>query len=242
VPSHLHTEPLIHAPLLILPADSRSDTRPTAELFRGLSQEHVASILAAATLRRLVKGHIVTRSGEPATHLFQIKTGLVNFYRVTREGREVLLSRLSEGEAFGLGTLLDKPVNYLGNAETITETELYVWEHSWVLRFAKKEPTLALNALRIALEYIRLSSERHLALVSEDAEDRLTSTLMQLGIRTGHQHPRGLEVQITNEHLASLADVGYFTASRLLSKWQHKGALEKSRGKIIIHCPEKMLT
>jgi len=193
-------------------------------------------------LRRFGKGKTVTRSLEPATHLFLIKTGLVNFYRVTPEGQEVLLIRLSEGDAFGIGTVLNKPMGYLGTAETLEDSELYTWEHSCILRFAKENPTLAINVLRIALEYIKLSSDGHLALVSNNVEDRLTSTLMQLGIQTGHQHPRGLEVQITNEHLASLADVGYFTASRFLSKWQHKGALEKSRGKIIIHWPEKMLT
>jgi hypothetical protein len=32
-----------------------------------------------------------------------------------------------------------------------------------------------------------------------------------------------------------------FTASRLLKDWELKGAVEKSRGKVLIRCPEKLL-
>ena len=53
--------------------------------------------------------------------------------------------------------------------------------------------------------------------------------------------PRGLEFEITNERLSSLADVGYYTTSRLLNKWKRVGAITKDRGKIIVLRPEKML-
>jgi CRP-like cAMP-binding protein len=50
-----------------------------------------------------------------------------------------------------------------------------------------------------------------------------------------------VELDITNEQLSSLADVGVFTASRLLSEWERRGAIVKQRGKIRIHEPEKLL-
>ena len=49
-----------------------------------------------------------------------------------------------------------------------------------------------------------------------------------------------MEVEITNEQLGSLADVGLFTASRFLSTWERRGAIVKSRGKILIQAPEKL--
>ena len=196
--------------------------------------------MRAAVLRRFEKGRIIIRCDEPVMHLFLIETGSVNFSRTTPEGREVLLRRLSRGEAFGLATLLEKPIGSIGTAETAQETELHTWEHEWMLRCVVEHPKLVSNALRIALEYIRLYSVRHLALVSDSAEHRVSRTLMGLGVRIGKRHPRGIEVPITNQDLASLADVGSFTTSRLLSHWQRKGALEKCRGKVIIHCPEKI--
>jgi CRP-like cAMP-binding protein len=80
-----------------------------------------------------------------------------------------------------------------------------------------------------------------MALVSDTAEERLAYTLTQLGSRAGHMLSTGLEVEIKNEDLASLADISLFTASRLLQNWERKGALEKHRGRVLILCPEKLL-
>jgi CRP/FNR family transcriptional regulator, nitrogen oxide reductase regulator len=210
-------------------------------LFASFQKDEIADILAAAGKRTFEPRHILTRTGEPATRLFVVKKGAVNFCRDTRDGQEVLLLRLSPGGVFGIGTVLPEPISYIGTAETLTECELYVWEHAWVHRFACTHPLFSLNALRIALEYIALYSERHLALVSDSAQHRLAHALTCLGSRVGRPHPSGVEVEIKNEHLASLADIGLFTASRYLKEWERKGAVEKSRGKVLIRCPEKLI-
>jgi CRP-like cAMP-binding protein len=80
-----------------------------------------------------------------------------------------------------------------------------------------------------------------MALVTDTAEHRLAYTLTQLGTRTGHLLSDGLEVNVKNEDLASLADISLFTASRLLKNWERQGALEKNRGRVLIRCPEKLL-
>jgi CRP-like cAMP-binding protein len=53
--------------------------------------------------------------------------------------------------------------------------------------------------------------------------------------------PGGIEVDIKNEDLASLADVNCFTVSRILGAWERQNVVSKSRGKVLIRCPEKML-
>ena len=210
-------------------------------LFTGLDQGDIAEIMAAAVIRRLAARQTIFRDEDPGTHLFLLKAGSVDLYRVTQEGQQVLIMRFSPGDTVGFVSLLSKPMGYIGTAEAVGETEVYVWEHPRVRHFAQKHPRLAENALRIGLEYIRLYSDRHLALVSDNAEDRLRRTLSQLELRAGHRHGRGLEVDITNERLASLADIGYYTASRLLNKWKRKGAVVKSRGKVVVVRPERML-
>ncbi len=52
----------------------------------------------------------------------------------------------------------------------------------------------------------------------------------------------GSSIEIRNEDLANLADIGFFTVSRLLKKWERLGAVAKSRGRVLIRCPEKLLT
>jgi CRP-like cAMP-binding protein len=116
-----------------------------------------------------------------------------------------------------------------------------MWEHLVVRQLAKAYPRLAENALRTVLRYVALFAERHIALVSKPAQERLAFALTSLGSQTGHMVPSGVEIDVKNVELASLADVSSFTASRLLQEWERKGAVEKSRGKVLIRSPEKLL-
>jgi CRP-like cAMP-binding protein len=123
----------------------------------------------------------------------------------------------------------------------LDDCEAYVWDHASILRLGLRYPRLAANCLRISLYYVAQFAERHISLASCSVEERLARTLIDLGNRSGQATPRGVEVYVKNEQLASLADVNYFTTSRLLKKWERIGAVKKSRGKVIIECPEKLL-
>jgi CRP/FNR family transcriptional regulator, nitrogen oxide reductase regulator len=217
------------------------DISLSAELFSGLSPHEISSILHSGTKVRLPGGRIIFHTGEAATQLFMIEAGAVNFYRITEEGHEILLRRLAPGEVFGLGTLLPHTIHYLGTAKTVEDSTMYIWKHAQVRRIVAEYPRIAENALKITLEYIRLYSERHMAILSRPAEDRLAHTLARLGLRIGVPKPDGVELSINNDDLASLSDLGRFTASRLLKKFERRGALRKTRGKVLIHCPEKLI-
>jgi CRP-like cAMP-binding protein len=91
------------------------------------------------------------------------------------------------------------------------------------------------------LRYLALYAKRHIGLVSNTAQERLAYALSSVGTRTGHVVPKGVEVDIKNEDLASLADISSFAASRILQGWDRKGVVEKRRGKVIIRSPEKLL-
>lgn len=220
---------------------TRSDNATVVRLFSGLGDDEIARILAGAVVRKFAQGQTIVQAGEPALHLYLLKSGAVNCFRVTLGGRQVLLTRLSSGEAFGLGALLDKPAGDISTAVALRQTEVHVWPHWVVRRFMEKQPKLAENALRIGLEYLKLCSDRHLALAFSSAEARLTRTLAVVGARTGRPTARGLEVQITNEDLASLADIGSYTASRILQKLHRSGALEKRRGRVFIRTWQRIL-
>jgi CRP-like cAMP-binding protein len=102
-------------------------------------------------------------------------------------------------------------------------------------------PRLAENALHASLHYIALYAKRHIRLVSNKAQERVAYALTNLGSRAGHVLPGGVEVDIKNEDLASLADVNFFTVSHILGAWEQQNVVSKSRGKVLIRYPEKML-
>jgi CRP-like cAMP-binding protein len=145
------------------------------------------------------------------------------------------------GNIFGVGAFLSQPAGYVGTSKAAHSSEVLMWEHLVIRQLAKAYPRLAENALRTVLRYVALFAERHIALVSKPAQERLAFALTSLGSQTGHMVPSGVEIDVKNVELASLADVSAFTASRLLQEWERKGAVEKSRGKVLIRSPEKLL-
>jgi CRP-like cAMP-binding protein len=223
---------------------TRSKTHPaTVDWFtEGLGKPEIDAILSNATIRGFQAKEVIFRSGELAKRLYLLQKGSVKFYRVSHHGNEVVLGWLMPGELFGLGTLPAHPWNYLGTAEALDDCEAYVWEHASILRLALHYPRLAANSLRISLHYVAQFADRHISLASCSMEERLARTLTELGDRSGQATLGGVEVHVKNEQLASLADVNYFTTSKLLKKWQRMGAVKKSRGKVLIQRPEKLLT
>jgi len=211
------------------------------QLFSGLDANQVRAIKDAATKREFEASRIIVIANEPADRLFLIETGCVDYYVTSDDGRDILLRRLTAGDVFGQASLLSRPIGYLGTAKAVQHVRVLKWRDRVIQQLVKIYPQIIENALRTALRYLALYSKRHIGLVSNDAQERLACALSSLGSRTGHAVPTGVEVDIKNEDLASLADISSFAASRILQGWDRKGVVEKSRGKVIIRSPEKLL-
>jgi len=179
-------------------------------------------------------------AGKPARHLFMIKSGRVRYYKTTRSGDEITLHVLAVGDVFGLGTLLTHPTFYLASAEALADCDILVWERSRIRTLATAHPQLAENALRIVMHYLQGYMERHASLLRNKPDQRLAVTLLDLGHRTGHVLPHGIEIDTTNEHLGGLADISPFTTSKILSGWSRKGVISKTRKKVLIRVPEAL--
>jgi CRP/FNR family transcriptional regulator, nitrogen oxide reductase regulator len=217
-------------------------TKPlSVGLFKGLGDHEIPVIRAAAAKRTFDASQIIIRAEEPAVRLFVIEVGSVDYYIVTNDGREILLRRLMPGNAFGFATFLSEPTGYLGTAKAAHKTETLMWEHRVARQLAVTYPRLVENALHASLRYVAMYAKRHMRFVSNTAQERVAYALTNLGSRSGHMHPGGIEVDIKNEDLASLADVNFFTVSRILGAWERQDVVSKSRGKVLIRRPEKML-
>jgi CRP/FNR family transcriptional regulator, nitrogen oxide reductase regulator len=214
----------------------------SVQLFSHLQPNEITAIEGAATRRHFEASQIIVRANEVAKNFFLVTTGCVDYHVTNEGGRDVLLRRLAAGDIFGVAAFLSKPVGYLGTATAVQHVQVLEWRDEVIRKLAKAYPQLAENALRTVLRYLALYVKRHLELVSNTAQERLAYALSSLGSRTGHPVARGVEVDIKNEDLASLADVNFFTVSRVLTNWDREGVVEKRRGRIIIRSPERLLS
>lgn len=215
--------------------------RLAGQLLTGFDDATLEVILAAGRERTYTPSQVLFRTGEPAERLFMLLRGSVRFSRVSDNGREVVMGVLSSGDVCGLGSLITSPMTYYGTAVAIDSSDVLVWNQAAVLRLATVYPLLSQNALQVALNYIAHFIDRQLQLVSGTAEQRLAGALIKLGTKSGTPTPKGVELTLTNELLASLADVSPFTTSRAMQNWTRAGAITKTRGRVRITAPEKLL-
>ena len=220
---------------------SASSVSEPCAFLAGLERSAINAILGAAEFRWVPAKQAVTNGGDPATHLFLLRAGRARYCHLTKKGDLILLAPLVPGDVIGLMALLKNPCAYIATAEAASDCELLVWDRARVRQFVSLYPLLGENGLRIAFGYLQNYIERHVALVTETAMERLAKALLKLGQQSGTFHPDGVEIHTTNDELSALADISRFTASRALSEWVRSGTISKGRGRILLHAPEALL-
>ena len=152
----------------------------SVQLFTGLQESEIKAIKDAATRREFEASRILVTANEPANRLFLIETGCVDYHVTSEAGRDILLRRLAAGDVFGVGSLLSKPIGYIGTAKAVQDIRVLEWKDRVIRLLAKTYPQLLENALRTALRYLALYAKRHIGLVSNTAQERLACALGSL--------------------------------------------------------------
>ena len=210
-------------------------------LLNGIAPQDAIAILAAAEPRRYRSNSVVVKQGERAERLFLLISGRTRFFFETEDGKKIALLWLTPGEIFGGTALLSTPETYLVSTETLQVSSLLSWDRATARQLSVHHPKLVENLLRTASDYLAWYVATHEALVSHSARERLARVLICLSESIGQKVPGGFEFEATNEDLANAANVTPFTASRQLRSWHRKGQVVKTRGKVLLRWPERLL-
>ncbi len=212
-----------------------------SKFFAGLSDAAVRQLLDTARLRHFAPNKNVIVQGEHPDRVFLLKIGRTRSYILAEDGSETVLLWATPGEVLGLVSLLPSPPNYMVNTTTVTACDCLVWDHDTIRKLATEHPPIMENGFRLALYHLATYMKRHTNFLTKSAASRLANQLIQLATSAGEVGSSGINVEITNAQLSSLSDVGYFTTSRILSKWEHDGMLSKKRGRITLLAPESLM-
>jgi CRP/FNR family transcriptional regulator, nitrogen oxide reductase regulator len=220
----------------------RMSSHPTtSRLWDGLSLQDVTSILKAAVHKQVPANTVIVNQNDQADHFFLLATGSARHFYITEDGQKVLLRWLLPGDVTGGRALLRQRASYLVSTEVLRASSLAIWSRNAIQELMSRYPPLTENVLSLASDYLAWFLASHLALVSHNARERLAEVLISLAEGVGHKTAEGIELSITNEELANASNVTLFTVCRILSGWRRDGALLKSRGKLVLRFPHKIL-
>ena len=216
------------------------DAPASTELLRGLKQQEIDLILAAARLRRFSAKSVMTHQGEPANQLLLLSKGRARYFFETANGKRLNLIWITPGHTFGGTALASKRSTYLVSTEAVRDSTAIVWDSSTVRTLAQRFPQLCENIFLTALDYLSWYIAAHAALTSQTARERLANVVLGYAPSIGQEVAGGIELDVTNEELAHAANITPYTTSRLVSEWQRSGAIRKYRGKILLCSPKRL--
>jgi CRP/FNR family transcriptional regulator, nitrogen oxide reductase regulator len=206
-----------------------------------LESADLHTILGLCRQRHFMANSIITNQGHPASHIYLVLSGGARSFFVTQGGQRLHVHWYPPGEIFGGMALVPRESEYIVTTEAVKDSHTLSWDRATIRSLVHRYPKLLDNAMIIASEYMNMAIATQVALTCHSARERVAETLVNLASGVGHRVSGGIELTVRNEELAAAANVTPYTVSRLMSEWQRSGMISKSRGKVVMPCPERLL-
>lgn len=211
-------------------------------IFSGLFNDDIDVVLEVAVPGAARKKHIVYQSGDPSDAIYWIKTGRVKVYKLTEDGREIIVGMYQSGDVFGeMAFLHDTPREYF--AETLEDTSYLSISRSALFSVAKRKPGVIYRIAKLIGERRREMEATVESLLYKGVRERLASQLLKLSEQYGIEDNRGklLRIKITHKDLASLIGSSRETVSLTLGDLRKVGLIDVNTDRKIIIKDEKQL-
>lgn len=204
-------------------------------LFSELTDDELKAITNLAVRQVYKKDNMVLIEEEIGSTMFIILDGRVKISRISDDGREVILSILSEGDFFGEMSILDGQ-NRSANVVTLEDSKIMVIRREDFLQMLRDYPQIAINLLKELAQRLRRSDSQIKSLSLQNATGKVASTLLRIADDSGKIHLGQVEIPRLppQQDLANMAGTSRETISRVLKTLTKRGYLKKEGSRLII--------
>ena len=199
----------------------------TMELFQNLSKQEQEELDRITTMTTVRKGKIFYRPEDKGEVIFILKKGAVQLYRISPEGKKLVIYTIGDGTLFGEMSLLGQRMHNTF-AEAISDCTICVMSRDDLERLILTHPQVALRILEITGNRLRETEEQLEALAFKSIPTRLATLLLRLA-RDGD------EVQgLSHQDFAEMIGTYRETTTQTLNDMKADGILEIGRRRITI--------
>ncbi len=219
---------------------SSSDFLYYVPIFSDLPEETIEQIAQVGIRKTFKKESIILMEEDESGSLFIIAKGKVKVTRTSSDGREVILSILSDSDIFGEMSLIDG----LTRSATVTAletSELFIIQRNQFLEFLKENPEISIAVMQELSKRLRTADMQIKSLSLKDAEGKVATVIVQLANDQGRIRQGAVEVEKLplQQDLANMAGTSRETISRTLHTFAKKGLIELEGSKLRIFEFEK---
>lgn len=198
-------------------------------VFQDLTPREMEELNRITTMSTVPKGRVFYRPEEPGEVLFILKEGRVQLYRISPEGKKLVITTLGPHTLFGEMALLGTKMHNTF-AEAVEDCLICVMSRTDLERLILNKPQVALRILEITGKRLREAEERLESMAFKGIPARLASLLLRLSDEQKSDEVTGL----THQDLAESVGTYRETATQVLNDLKSQGLIEIGRKRIEI--------
>ena len=199
------------------------------ELFQDLSPREIEDMERLITISSVKRGKVFYRPEESGEVLFILESGRVQLYRISPEGKKLVIADLGAGTLFGEMPLLGQQLHNTF-AEATEDCIICSMSRKDLERLFLNKPQVALRVLDITGRRLREVEGRLQSIAFKAIPARLAARLLMLA-----EENNGVDVVgLTHQDLAETVGTYRETATQVLNDLKLQGLIEIGRKRITL--------
>lgn len=208
----------------------------TVSLFWDLTEEELGYISDKMVSRHYDIHQMILLEESEGEQCFFVVRGSVKITRISKDGKEVILAILNEGEFFGEMSLLDGE-SRSANVIALDKTEVLTLNRTDFLNVLKKYPQIAIQLLKEMAHRLRKSDRQIASLSLSDAEKRITLCILRIADEQGIIKKGDVSISKApiQQDIANMSGTSRETVSRALKILEDEGFISRNGRELTIH-------
>lgn len=206
-------------------------------LFKDLSQVKVKKISGLLSEKEYTKNQVVLEPKDK-DKIFILKSGRVEIYKLTQDGKKVIVDTLGPGNVFGDLGVDQENDNFI---EATTDSYVCTIQKEVFFEMVSNNPKIANTLVKELFSKIVESEKQVAALASDNIYIKIKELLFRLAKKHGERQNDEIRITVkfTHEQLAEMIGTSRQTMTEMLGKLEKRGVI-KRQGKIISYYPQKL--
>lgn len=196
--------------------------------FRLLEGEQLEALVSLCSVLHFEEGELIFNEGEEAKAFYIVLAGKVQIYKISREGKEMILHLFGPGEMFAEVPIFSGIPKYPANSLCMERSEILRIDGEGFRKLVIENPELALNILIVFAKRLHKFSEIIEDLSLRTVDSRLAKYLLSVS----ENSPDKAVIRIHKKTLASILGTIPETLSRTFKKLTKDGLLRVEGNKI----------
>ena len=207
----------------------------SVSIFWDLDEDELGHIADKMVLKHFENGNYIFLEDSEGEQCFFVLEGSVKVTRLSKDGREVILAMLNEGDFFGEMSLLDGE-SRSANVIALEKTKVLTLDRNDFIEVVNDYPQIAVQLLKELARRLRKSDRQIASLSLSDAEKRIALCIIRFADEQGVIQNGRVSIPKTpiQQDIANMAGTSRETVSRALGLLEKEDLIERNGRELMI--------